>query len=218
MALSSQTIQDKNALNTDAVLITLLEIQIPAIDEVTEEKTINNIYVTSDNADTIWNGNTYLPFHFEMDDKSFSSKSEVVQWSIKVSNVTRVMEQYVQDYDLFLKQYGIDGNKIICYIRVVNSKDIDNTTPIVEHRAILSQPKTNAQWATFVLSPNNLSKTQFPFRKILKNFCDWKFKSTKCGYLGEGQFCDKTLTTCRTYENSPRFGGFIGVGEGVTLV
>lgn len=218
MALSSQTIQDKNALNTDAVLITLLEIQIPSIDSETETKTTLSVPITSDNTNTVWNGETYIPFHFELDDKSFSSKSEVVQWSIKVSNTTRVMEQYIQDYDLLLKQYGIDGNQIVCYIRVVNSKDLDNATPIVEHRAILSQPKSDAQWASFVLTPNNLSKRQFPFRKILKNFCAWKFKSTKCGYEGTGEFCDKTLTTCRLYENSPRFGGFIGVGEGVTLV
>lgn len=203
MALSSQTIQDKNALVSDAVFLVLLEVQIP--DTPT-------IYVTNNIEDVIWNGNTYLTFPFEIDDIRENTKSEVPQWTLKVQNVNRIFEQYLQNYDLYLKTNGIDGNEIKCIIRAVNSKDLANITPILEHNAILSQPSSNAKWATFKLSANSPYNKQFPPRKILKQYCQWKFKSTQCGYIGIETECNKTLTRCRELSNSHRFGGFVGVG------
>lgn len=210
MSISNQTIQDKNALVTDAVFLVLLEIQIPDTPTV---RLVNNT------EDITWNSETWQRFPFEFSDISENSKSEVSQWSIKISNAGRVIERYLQDYDLYLKQNGIEGNDITCIIRVVNSKDLANLTPILEHTALLQQPTTNSQWATFRLSAKNPYNKQFPPRKIFKNFCAWKFKSQQCGYAGDGAFCDKTLTTCRSYSNSSRFGAFIGVaGRGLVLV
>lgn len=204
------TQQDINAINSDAVFLTLLEIQIP---------NVPTVYLVGNNEDITWNGNTYIRFPFDLDDQSFTSKSETITWKLKVSNATRIMERYIQDYDLYLKQNGIEGNKILCFIRVVNSKDLINNTPILEHKAFLQNPKTDQNYAYFTLSPSNPGKMQFPFRRIIKNQCSWKFKGTQCAYVGEGQFCDKTLITCRGYNNSNRFGGFVGVGgRGVTLV
>jgi phage-related protein len=203
MALSSQTVQDKNALVTDAVFLILLKIEIPDTPTV---------YVTNNNESIDWNSNTYISFPFELEDINENTNSEVPEWTIKLSNANRVMERYLQEYDLYLKTNGIDGNEIKCTICVVNSNDLENTTPILEHNAVLSQPSTNAQWAIFKLSADSPYNKQFPPRKIMKNFCSWKFKSEQCGYSGDGDFCDKTLTTCRSYNNSPRFGGFIGVG------
>lgn len=202
--LSNQTIQDKNALATDAVFLVLLEIQIPDT---------QTVYLVNNTEDIVWNGNTWQKFPFDFNDISQNTNGETPQWTVKVSNVNRVMERYLQQYDQYLKQHGIDGNDIICVIRVVNSKDLLNTTPIVEYTALLQQPTTTPQWATFKLSAKNPYNKQFPPRRIMKSFCSWKFKSVQCGYSGSGEFCDKTLTTCRAYNNSPRFGGFVGVSS-----
>ena len=210
MSLSNQTIQDKNALVTDAVFLVLLEIQIPDVPTI---RLVNNT------EDITWNSQLWQQFPFEFTDISEGSKSEVSQWDIKISNTNRVIERYLHKYNQYLKLNGVEGNDITCIIRVVNSKDLANTTAILEHTALLQQPTTNSQWATFKLSAKNPYNKQFPPRKIFKNFCGWKFKSTQCGYLGAGEFCDKTLTTCRSYSNSSRFGGFIGVvGRGLILV
>ena len=210
MSLSNQTIQDKNALVTDAVFLVLLEIQIPDTPTV---RLVNNT------EDIIWSSYLWQQFPFEFSDISESSKSEVSQWTIKISNTTKAIERYLQEYDLYLKTNGIEGNDITCIIRIVNSKDLLNTTPILEYTALLQQPTTTPQWATFKLSAKNPYNKQFPLRKIFKNFCGWKFKSNQCGYAGTGDFCDKTLATCRIYSNSSRFGGFPGVaGRGLVLV
>jgi len=208
--LSPQTVVDKNALSTDAVFLVLLEIQIPDTPTV---------YLVNNTEDIIWNGKTWQNFPFELQDINQGTDGSVPTWVVKISNVNRAIEQYLQRYDLYLKQHGIDGNEITCIIRVVNNKDLGNLEPITEHEAILSQPTTDPTWATFNLSAKSPYNRQFPPRKILKSFCAWQFKSVQCGYTGTAQYCDKTLTTCRLLENSQRFGGFPGVaGRGLLLV
>lgn len=208
--LSNQTILDKNSLSTGAVFLVLLEIIIPNTPTV---RLVNNT------EDITWNSDLYQQFPFDFTDMSQTTKSEVSQWSLKISNSTRAIERYLQEYDFYLKQNGIDGNEITCTIRVINTNDILNTTPILEHTALLQQPTTTPQWATFKLSAKNPYNKQFPPRKIIRNFCAWKFKGLQCQYAGTGVFCDKTLTTCRSYSNNPRFGGFVGVaGRGIVLV
>lgn len=198
-----------NKMASDAVIYLLADIHIPNLE---------TIYICA-NGSPIWNGNQYQEVEFDMEDLGFTSKSEVPEWVIKFSNINRVFEAYLQQYDLFLKQNGIHGNDINIDIRFVSSKELNNLEPIQHFKATLNQPSTNSLWATFRLSPRNPYNKTFPPRKILKNFCGWKFKSPQCGYVGSEVFCDKTLTTCRKYNNSPRFGGFIGVGaRGLQLV
>ena len=209
MALSNQTTQDKNALATDAVFLVLLEINIPSVDTV---------YLVNNTEDITWDGHIWQSFPFDFDDISQGASGEVPQWTLKISNVNRAIEQYLINYDLYLKQNGIEGNNITCVIRVVNSNDLANNDPIVQYDALLQQPTTTPEWATFKLGAKNPFTKQFPPRKILKAFCGWKFKSVECGYTGPETVCDKTLTTCRLYNNSPRFGGFPGVaGRGLIL-
>jgi len=207
---SSQTIHDKNAIVTAAVFLVLLEIDIPATDTI---RLVNNT------EDITWNGNVWQQFPFELEDINQGTDGSVPTWTVKISNVNRAIEQYLHRYDLYLKQNGIDGNEITCVIRVVNSNDLGNPEPITEQEALLSQPSTDATWATFRLSAKSPYNRQFPPRKILKTFCAWQFKGEKCGYSGTATYCDKTLTTCRLLDNSPRFGGFPGVaGRGLLLV
>jgi len=210
MAISDQTTEDLNALVTDAVFLVLLEINIP------DTPTVRLVDNTED---VTWDSETWLHFPFELDEIPETSVSEIPQWSIKISNATRVIERYLQEYDLYLKTNGIDGNDITCTIRVINTNDLANTEPIIAINGLLQQATTNPQWATFKFSAKNPYNKQFPPRKIFKNFCGFKFKDSSCGYTGTGTVCDKTLTTCRAYTNSHRFGGFIGVkGRGLILV
>ena len=44
--------------------------------------------------------------------------------------------------------------------------------------------------------------------------CIWIFRSKSCGYNGSYGTCNKTLSECRTLNNSEHFGGFPGLGKG----
>lgn len=199
--LSNQTIQDKNALATEAVILTLLELRIPSTPTVR---------LVSNTEDITWNGELWQCLEFTLSTIDQTAQGEVPQWTVKISNINRAIEQYIQAYDLYLKQHGIEGNEIECTIYAVNSLDLQNTTPILKHDAVLQKPSTDAQWGTFLLSAKNPYNKPFPPRRVYRNFCAWKFKSEECAYAGEGETCDKTLTTCRLLDNSTRFGGFVG--------
>jgi phage-related protein len=233
--ISSFGILEKNKLATTTVWLLMLEITVPGISEP--------IRITSNNESVTWRGEPWIAFPFELDDISEESKGEVPRVNLRVSNVTRSMESYLQDFDLYTKTNGYAPIEVKIY--VVNNHgafssgvvtdstasgavtettvsgaftdelyDIVNPDPEVEHVFELMNPKTDSMWATFTLGASNPFNRRFPQARILKNHCRFIFKDAWCGYAGGQTTCDKTLTRCRALSNSIRFGGFPGVGSG----
>jgi len=205
--LSSIAIEEKNKLATDSVFLICLEIEIPGIDET--------VRVVRNNEDLVWKGETWAAFPFELDEIGDSSKGEVPQVNVRVSNVSRALEAYLYEYDTYCKVSGFEPITVKIY--VVNTKVIQadgNAEPEVEHEFELKQPRTDSKWVTFILGAANPFNRRFPRNRIIKNFCRYRFMDTRCGYTGPATSCDKTLTMCRTLENSTRFGGFPGAGSG----
>lgn len=205
MALSLQTIRDKNSLGTDAIFHVLLKIVIPATPEIN---------ITNNGEDVVWNSKTWIAFPFDIAELSEEGSGEIPQWTITLDNRQRAIEAYLQQYDQYLKANGVNGNEIRCTLYVVNSKDLSNTTPIKEVTFELNQPTTNSETATFVLTADSPFNISVPKRRFIQNFCYWKFKSSECGYTGGAGTCDKSLIQCKSYGNSHRYGGFPSVGFG----
>lgn len=206
MALSLTAIQEKNKLGTDSVFAVLLDITIPGL--------ADHVRITSNGEDITWNGFTWLTFPFDIGELNEEGKGELPQWEIKLDNRQRVIERYLQDYDQYLKINGIEGNEIKCECHVVNTKDLLNPEPVKTVYFELSQPSTTPELATFTLAADSPFNIVTPKRRFIKTFCYWKFKGIECGYSGAETTCDKTLTRCKQLNNSPRFGGFPGVGVG----
>jgi len=214
LSLSSIAIEEKNKLVSDSVWLVCLKIVIPGEG--------NPIFVVRNNEDLTWNYGSnpdpyiWQAFPFELDEVGDTSKGEIPKVTVKISNISRAMEFYVQQYDTYCKTYGY--SPIDVYIYVVNTKVIaDDVTaaPEVEHQFELVQPTMDAKWATFDLGAANPFNRRFPQGRLLKNFCRWRaFKGSRCGYIGAATSCDRTLTQCRDYGNSERFGGFPGAGFG----
>lgn len=204
--MTLQTINDLNSLGGDGVLVVALEINIPACEP---------IFVVRNNEDILYNGNVYIAFPFEIEGLNQTSKDEVPTWAIRVDNTTRALENYILNYDNYIKQNGVNGNYIQCICRVLNTNDLSE--PILEEYFELNQPLADSKWITFVLGASSPYSQQFPIKKIYQNFCQWKFKSVECGYVGTLTTCNKTLVDCRERDNSKRFLGFVGVGKGLRL-
>jgi phage-related protein len=203
LPLSSVAIEEKNRLATDSVWFVCLEITIPGGGDP--------IRVVRNNENITWRGETWVAFPFELEELE-EGKGEVPKVVIRVSNVSRAMELYLQNYDVYTKTNGY--SPITVSIFVLNSLNLASDTPEVEHLFELMQPKTNAQWATFVLGASNPFNKRYPQARILKGHCRFVFKGALCGYAGAESACDKTLPRCRELDNSPRFGGFPGAGYG----
>lgn len=204
LSLSSQAITDKNSLASDTVWLLALAITIPGV--------ADPVRVVRNNENITWDGETWVAFPFEIDEIGEESKGEVPQVEIRVSNVSRAMEAYLQAYDTYTKANGYTPITVTIY--VLNSKNLASSTPEVEHLFELKHPKTNSVWATFVLGASNPFNQRYPQARILKNHCRFIFKGTLCAYAGAETTCNKTLVRCRALSNSERFGGFPGVGVG----
>lgn len=203
LPLSSTAIQEKNALATDGVFLICLKVIVPGTDP---------IYLVRNTDDIVWAGQTYQAFPFELDEIGQGKDGSVPQVNLRISNVTGVMESYVQAYDAYCKANGY--SRITVSIYVINSKNLVDPTPECEHEFILKNPSSTAQWMTFILSASNPFRLRSPMNRILKNYCSYRFKDARCQYAGAVTTCDHTLPTCRVLGNSIHFGGFPSAGTG----
>lgn len=193
------TIRNLNELATDEKLIVLLEVEIPST---------STLYLANYNDYVTFLGNSYQPFLFNMGEIS-SSKGEVPQFEIKIDNTSRGINSLMIDYDIYLKQNGIEGNKIFANIIVVNTVDLSDY--VLKERFELVSWDMDNHFASFKLGAENPFMRNYPLRQIYSDFCQFKFKGTACAYSGSATSCDKTLTTCSNLGNQARYGGFFGV-------
>lgn len=197
LILSSTAIAEKNKIAATSVFLIALKIDIPGVDE--------SVRVVANNEDVTWQGETWQAFPFEIEEITETESGEVPRVDIRVSNVSREMELYIHEYDLYCKTNGF--HPIECTLYVLNTLDLDNNDPVTWHIFKLIQPKTNPVWVTFTLGAANPFNRRSPQRRLVPS-CQWKFKSAECGYAGAATTCDKTLDRCRELGNSNRFGGY----------
>lgn len=200
--ISAVAMEEKNKLSSSSVFFMALEIEIPGLGETVK---INNM-----DDSVVWKGETWIPFPVEIDE-IVEKAGEVPQLNLRVSNVTRVFEFYLQQYDLYCKENGYQP--IVVTIYYLNSLNLASETPEADYTYNLKQPTLNSTWATFSLGASNPFMRRFPQQRILKNQCRWIFKSAQCGYSDAETSCNKTLLRCRELDNSSRFGAYPGVGS-----
>jgi len=191
---------EKAKLAGDGAWIVLAEITLP--DSTVLRVCRNTVNVTWPSS----GGDEYAAFPFDLEEINDQSKSEVPRVALRVSNVSRVVQAYLDAAD------GGVGSVVV--LRVVHSEHLDETDPEFEATFRCTDCQADAQWATFYIGAASPWTTRFPRNRLLKDYCRWRFKSTECGYSGGESTCDKTMTQCRLRSNSHRYGGFPGVGQG----
>lgn len=195
-SLTQAAIIEKNNLDSENVWVWL--VNIPLSDS-------GNIRVCDYGQNLTWNGETWLAFPFEIDVVGETQKGEVPMVNVRVSNVTRVLIPYLEA--------GRAGVGSTVYLKVVNTAKLDSSTAEIEFEFICTGCKVDAEWVTFALGARNIHRRRLPANRVLKNFCRYRFKGTRCGYSGGESTCNHTLGRCRELNNSTRFGGFPGVGS-----
>lgn len=198
--LSQIARMESQNLGSDGVFMLLLEITLP---------TTEVLRFTSNNEDTIWpapDGESFVSFPFEIDNIAETRKNEVQSITVKVGNITRLVQSYVE------KSNGGVGSDVI--LRVVHSKNLLSETPEMEIPFQVTGCTCDSKWVTFNLGATNPFQSRFPQNRIIQNYCRWRFKSSYCGYVGTSfASCNKTLANCQERGNSTRFGGFPGMSR-----
>jgi len=203
LSLSDIVIETKNDISSSESMIVLLQLDVPSLQDP--------IYLARNNEDITWNSIDWLTFPFDIDDLTDDTTGEVPEVSIKLGNASRVIEQYLLEYDLWLKANVHQA--VIATLYIINTADIANNTPIVTYEFEVSSFNTDSEWAYFKLTFKNFYNMRFPKNRMMRNSCRWRFGSTECGYTIIGaETCNKTLTDCKNYDNSTRYGAFPSVG------
>jgi lambda family phage minor tail protein L len=188
---------EKNRLMSDGAWIVLLEVKIKS----------GLILRLCRNTDDIqWNGETWTAFPFEMDAPKQSSDGELPRFSVKVSNVTRAVEGYME-------QAG-GGVGAMVRILVVMSSHLDQTAPVLDEEFSVQSTTCDQNWVTFNLSGNVNLFRRIPERRFLKNFCPFQYKGPECRAVSQLTACDKSLRACQQHGNALRFGGEPGIPVG----
>lgn len=189
--LSAAAIIEKNKLSSDGAWLILLELDIAGLTEP--------IRVVRNTEDITWNGVTWVAFPFELGEISEDSQGQLPSLSLKISNVTGVIQQYIE-----MSNGGVDSTAII---RVVHSLHLDLSTPEIEETLAVQSVTADTNWITVNLGPDFTTQLRVPADRYMKDFCPFKFRGLECGYAGSDTSCNKTLDACRAKGNSVRFGG-----------
>lgn len=147
-----------------------------------------------------YNGITYQKFPIKHEYISENAQGEIDSVKISLSNVSRLIQSYLEDF-------GLRGKKVS--IKQVWANKLDDPDSFIEDIFYIDNYTTDQNNAEFVLTSKfDVLSITLPLRVYSRNYCQWKFKSTECGYSGAETSCDKTKTRCKEIGNFQRFGGF----------
>jgi lambda family phage minor tail protein L len=155
-------------------------------------------------ADVTYNGVTYTKFPIKHEEITENTKGEIDVVKVSVANVNRVLQGYLETYDL-------RGKKVI--IKIVWSNQLADADAYIDFTFYIDTYTATEQVVEFSLSSKyDIIDLEIPLGKYHRNYCRWKFKSSECGYSGGSTACDKRKTTCKnTMNNVARYGGFPSV-------
>jgi len=200
LILSAASIGEKNKLASSSAVLVLLEIDYDP----------EPIRVVANNENIVWpasGGDTYVAFNFDFDNLDEAKQKQATEVTLKVSNVSKVMQSYIEPDD------GSIGREVI--VRVVHEDLLAETTPWVELTFTVKKTDFDNLWVYFHLGTENLFTRRWPRDTAKKDFCRFKYQGAdgRCGSTSGLTTCDKTLAACRVRNNSERFGGFAGLGR-----
>lgn len=200
IALPSSLIAEKNKLYSVGSFLELLEIQL------TENGT--TLRLVNNNEDIIWGGYTWTAFLFFPGDFEESVEGENNTLDIRVSNVARVIEGYIET-----ATNGLIGDTTI--YRLISSENLTEQAALTATFQILAV-ECDDIWCSFTLGLENFFFKRFPLHQYRRNICRYEtFKGEECGYVGAETTCDRLFYTCISYGNVIRFGGQPGIPGGL---
>ena len=206
--ISAISQKEKNQVLSSGAFVVLLKVELPS--------TVAPVYFCANTDDIDWDSKTWIATAFDIDEIGEDTTGDSPSFNIKVSNINRVMETYITQYEAWLKTHVHAEITVTLYI--VNLHNLASPIPEFEYRASVISYSTDALWATFNLGASNLINFTFPKDVYTSNSCRFIFKSSECGYTGPETFCRKTLSACTAYGNETRFGAFPSIDTQIKQV
>ena len=162
-----------------------------------------DMFLAEYDTDITFDGQTYTRFPISHEYVGENTQGEIQTLKVKVANVSRYIQAFLEEYDFC-------GLKV--KITLVWANQLAETDAKIEDIYYIDSYTADEQAVEFNLTSRfDVLDVTLPVRSYSRNYCQWKFKSTECGYAGGETVCNRTLTRCRVLDNSERFGGFPSV-------
>lgn len=159
-----------------------------------------NKYFAAYDTNITFDGVEYLKFPITHDEITENVKGEIDTVKVQLSNISRLIEYYLQNYDL-------RGKKIS--IKMVFANLLDDPDAYIEFSNYIDSYSSNVKDVVFnIMSKFDILGVTVPGRIFIKSHCQWLFKSPECGYSGSETECNRTRSRCRELGNQLRFGAF----------
>lgn len=208
--LPAALILEKNKLAGSSPWLVLLDVTL--INPQDPEDTTEFHLVR--NTENVWFGSPsqeYTAFPFELEPTTFDSKGQIPTVTLRVSNVTRVLQGDMEAYG------GGTGSSVT--VTVVNNANLAENYSELEMTFEIISTSANAQWIEIILGASNPLNQRFPLDRYIPTHCAWAFKSIECGYTtGAYTTCNRTLDQCEARARQASFGGFLGLRTGALRV
>lgn len=219
---------EKNKLAQDQPLIWLIEVSIPS-DPPTR------LRITNYNDPVLYGQNsqgaalTYSPFPALHGEISESSKGDLRDFEVKVSNVTLELMAAIDQYE------GLIGQEVV--LRIVSAAALNDPNAQIDYVGSISACSVDQEAATFTVGSVNLTKAKFPRNRYVARHCRFRYGGPECGYMipvspppddtigGGLSTCARTIEACEdhgadelargvTVLHPLRYGGFPGTYRG----
>jgi len=162
--------------------------------------------------DVDFDGVHYDKFPITHDQITENTKGEIDTTKVQMSNVSRLIEYYLQNYDL-------RGKKVS--IKMVYADMLDDPDAYIEFSNYIDSYVSNVKDVVFTLmSKYDILNLMLPSILWLRDYCQWEFacpairalgRGAECGYTGSQTECNRTWQRCQVLENSRRFLGARGI-------
>ena len=199
--LPANVILEKNKMASISPFVVLLEIELN-----TEPAT--TIRLARNTEDITFGGNLYSKFWFDLQPAKYSSTGEIPTITISVSNITRLMQPYIETLN------GGVGSTIT--IHVVNTGMLDEDFSDLDVTCEILSCKCTVSYVEFVLGMPSLLRQRMPLHRYIALSCRYArfFKGVECKYSGAETECDGSYDRCVELSNADNFGGFVGLRMG----
>ncbi|WP_201353816.1 hypothetical protein [Hydrogenimonas urashimensis] len=208
--MTPEAIAAKNSLTDTGAWLLLLKIYSPKQDLT--------LRVTNNTADVVWKGDTYQAFPFDIGEYKEGVKGEFPSLQLKVSNVTRIMQGYVENDEDFGSGWDVDLFVVYEPTPAVDGTVTTDRDAELHLTFVSSGASCDETWCVFSLGMENPLRRIFPYRRFVPNQCQAKFKvsDTGCPYAGSDDTCDYTLSDCKSKfgDSDVPFVGFPGIPTG----
>lgn len=166
----------------------------------------NDLHFAEWDTDITFDGVLYTKFPIKHDFVSQNTAGQIDTLRITAGNVSRLIQAYLELYEL-------RGKKVI--VQVVFADQLATATAYIKDVFYIDNYSSDELNVTFNLTSKfDIQSVNIPTRMYMRNYCNWKFKGTECGYAGATATCNKTATACKAMaggSNYQRFGAFPSV-------